>query len=475
MDRMTSVTNMERSRMNKFKTDASRSKLSFEQLPNELLLYIFQFLSINDLHRGFYNLNLRLNTICYSPEFKLDLTRLKYAFDYYCSIQRSFASQIYSLKLCDEYDRLTLVNRHMDISLFKNLRAITIRKSSPENFDKILSKLHSLSNLSYLNIYATLIQSPHITTALFSIRSLKRLILYSFDPILLHFTDNTICPWTKLEYLELNGCYMTDFLKLLKYVGSNVKRMVISIFYKRREDPASIDPTIIDNLLCGDGGSPQIPVSLYRLHMYFNYLSLTDFHLVLKLFPNLRHLTFSTSTFDLNFASSTIWHEFISKNLLKLEKFQFYIRITGSVVQQCPSPELVHLFNNDHKKWIDGPVIMDYNHVLESPMLEVYTYSQFAHNGKFSVELYGKERYITTTNNTISIDKNITRLRITLNDNVEQLVSTYQNRTIYPKVTIIIIHSQMTIKPKENDPISRFLPKKNDYQLRLNLMIKLSM
>ncbi|CAF1632722.1 unnamed protein product [Rotaria sordida] len=251
--------------------------------------------------------------------------------------------------------------------------------------------------------------------------------------------------------------------------------MVISIFYKRREDPASIDPTTIDNLLYGDGGSPQIPVSLYRLHMYFNYLSLTNLHLVLKLFPNLRHLTFSTSTFDLNFASSTIWHEFISKNLLKLEKFQFYIRITGSIVQQCPSPELAHLFNDDHKKWIDGPVIMDYNHVLESPMLEVYTYSQFAHNGKSSVELYGKERHITTTNNTISIDKNITRLRITLNDNVEQLVSTYQNRTIYPKVTIIIIHSQMTIKPKENDPISRFSPKKNDYQLRLNLVIKLSM
>ncbi|CAF4522938.1 unnamed protein product [Rotaria sp. Silwood1] len=321
--------------------------------------------------------------------------------------------------------------------------------------DKILSKFHSLSNLHYLNIYATLIQSPYITARLFSIRSLKRLILHSFDPILLHLTDNAICSWTKLEYLELNSCYMIHFLELLKYIGPNVKRMAITILYKRREDPASIDPAIIDNLLYGDGGHPQIPVSLNRLYMSFHYLSLTDFQLVLKLFPNLRHLTFSTSTFDLNFASSTIWHEFISTNLTKLEKFQFYIRITGSAIQQCPSPELVHSYNSNHYKWIDGPVIMDYNHVLEPPTLEVYTYSQSAHNRKYAVEFYGKQRYMKTTSNTIDVDKNITKLKITLHDNVEQLVLTNQSRTIYPNVTIITIHSQMTTRPKENDPISR--------------------
>ncbi|CAF0988067.1 unnamed protein product [Rotaria sp. Silwood1] len=231
--------------------------------------------------------------------------------------------------------------------------------------------------------------------------------------------------------------------------------MAITILYKRREDPASIDPAIIDNLLYGDEGHPQIPVSLNRLYMSFHYLSLTDFQLVLKLFPNLRHLTFSTSTFDLNFASSTIWHEFISTNLTKLEKFQFYIRITGSAIQQCPSPELVHSYNSNHYKWIDGPVIMDYNHVLEPPTLEVYTYSQPAHNRKNAVEFYGKQRYMKTTSNTIDVDKNITKLKITLHDNVEQLVLTNQSRTIYPNVTIITIHSQMTTRPKENDPISR--------------------
>ncbi|CAF2828918.1 unnamed protein product [Rotaria sp. Silwood2] len=163
--------------------------------------------------------------------------------------------------------------------------------------------------------------------------------------------------------------------------------MVISILYKRPEDPASIDPTIIDNLLCDDRGHPQIP---------------------------------------------------------------------SSAVQRCPSPELVHLFNNNHNKWINDPVIMDYNHVLEPPTLEVYTDTQPALRGKYSVEFYGKERYTTTINNTTNIDNNVTKLKMTLNDNIEQLVSANQNRTIYPKVTTVIIHSQMTRNSKENDPISRY-------------------
>ncbi|CAF5008957.1 unnamed protein product, partial [Rotaria sp. Silwood1] len=79
------------------------------------------------------------------------------------------------------------------------------------------------------------------------------------EPIIFDFTHDTICPLTLLEYLEIDGCYMVEFLELLKYVGSNIKRMKIHINYRRDQDPESIDEKIIDNLLCGDDGQPQIP------------------------------------------------------------------------------------------------------------------------------------------------------------------------------------------------------------------------
>ncbi|CAF3144304.1 unnamed protein product [Rotaria sp. Silwood2] len=256
VDRNESTTRVKRARIDEFYIGTFQSKSRLEDLPNELLFYICQCLPLIDLQRAFYNLNLRLNTILYSEKFKLDfsmISMLKYAFDYYCSNQQLFVTQIYSLKLCDEYDRVTWFNRHIDMSLFKNLRALTILQPSIENLDKILSKLYLLTNLSYLNIYDALIQSPYITAVLFSIRSLKRLILYSLDPILFHFNDNTIHPWTELEYLKLNSCYMANFLELVKYVGKNVQRMAISIVSKHHEDPTSIDQKIIDNLLYGDG------------------------------------------------------------------------------------------------------------------------------------------------------------------------------------------------------------------------------
>ncbi len=71
-------------------------------------------------------------------------------------------------------------------------------------------------------------------------------------------------------------------------------------------------------------------VFLHHIEMKFNFLSLMNFHLLLRLFPHLKHLTFSTfSTLsdDINFISPSIWYEFISSNLLELTQLQFHMEI----------------------------------------------------------------------------------------------------------------------------------------------------
>ncbi len=113
--------------------DVRSSKSLLEDLSNELLIDIFEYLSPYDLHRSLYNLNSRLNAICEVQKLRLDLSGPKYAFDYYYSNQQPFASQIYSLKLDDNYDRLRIFNEHMNIELFSNLRTLMIREPSSEN------------------------------------------------------------------------------------------------------------------------------------------------------------------------------------------------------------------------------------------------------------------------------------------------------------------------------------------------------
>ncbi len=105
------------------------------------MIDIFEFLSPDDLHLSVYNLNFRLNAICKTQKLYLDLGSSKRAFDYYCSNQQPFASQIYSLKLDDNYDRLTLFNRYININLFTNLRMLTINEPSSESLGKMSSRL----------------------------------------------------------------------------------------------------------------------------------------------------------------------------------------------------------------------------------------------------------------------------------------------------------------------------------------------
>ncbi|CAF3357553.1 unnamed protein product [Rotaria socialis] len=419
-----------------FETPPVKSML-LEQLPNELLIYVFEFLSHCDLYHAMYNLNSRLNKLCHTLKLYLDLDGIKSAFDDFCSSPRPLRSQIYSLRLSDRLDRLTLVHQFTDIGIFTNLRALTITDASSENLDKVVSKLHLLRHLFYLNISRAAIQSVYITTALFSLQSLKYLILYSVEPIIFNFNHADIHPLTALEYLEIDGCHVVEFLELLKYVGPNLNRMKIGIHYTNDQDLESIDGQIIDNHRCA---------SLSHLHMSFNYLSLTNFQLVVKLFPNLRHLTLSTFNDDLNFVSAAIWHRFISTYLLKLEKFQFHIRIDDVV--QSPPPELVYSFNDLNGQWIDSSVIMDYNFRLDPSLFEFYTYSQPSLDGKYIVEFYDKKRYITAMNDMINIDKNITKLKITLHD--DQLVANEPPIT-YPNVTSINVHSQITTIAAEND------------------------
>ncbi len=131
--------------------------------------------------------------------------------------------------------------------------------------------------------------------------------------------------------------------------------------------------------------------------------------------------------------------------------------LPGDDVQR-PSPQMIDTFYEVHKNWLIGPVIMDYNSILNPPLLEFYTYSQPVRGGKYSVEFYGKERYIskTMTSVEVNINKNITNLKITLTDEQETVqLATIRNNDVYPAVKRVIIHSQMTITPMENDEKSR--------------------
>ena len=68
--------------------------------------------------------------------------------------------------------------------------------------------------------------------------------------------------------------------------------------------------------------------------MKFFFLPLINFHLLLRLFPHVTHLTFATLTFDNDFISPTVWHDFLSMNFSQLQQLQFHIEIKSMFNRQ---------------------------------------------------------------------------------------------------------------------------------------------
>ena len=122
---------------------------------------------------------------------------------------------------------------------------------------------------------------------------------------------------------------------------------------------------------------------------------------------------------------------------------------------QCPPTEFVDCFHSMNSKWLAGPIVMDYNSLLRTPVLDFYTFSQPAHHMKCDLELYGTKRYVACTQKDIllNIDQDITDLRITFNNNqlpLDKMISSY------PKVTRLTIHAQTNISPAEQEMKSKY-------------------
>ena len=140
------------------------------------------------------------------------------------------------------------------------------------------------------------------------------------------------------------------------------------------------------------------------------------------------------------------------KNLVQY--LVFHLGLLTDIVP-CPTIDQIDLFQSMNSQWLASPIVMDYNSLLPKPVLEFYTNSQLKKFGKYSLDLYGRTRYISPsmTNVTTNINRNLTQLRVTLNDDQQSI---YDIDGCYPKVTKLAIHSQITRSLIEDDRNNKY-------------------
>lgn len=112
--------------------DENKSKkLILEDLPNEILLIVFGYLSAYDLYQSLFDLNTRFNEICLNEKVHLDLSLRECLTDYYCSNEHLFQLNTYSIEL-----NRSISTIHLDC--FLNLRTLIIKDGSLHHFSKKL-------------------------------------------------------------------------------------------------------------------------------------------------------------------------------------------------------------------------------------------------------------------------------------------------------------------------------------------------
>jgi len=206
-----------------------------EDLPNELLWLILEYIPSIDLFRTFFNLNQRFNTILRLIHFRLNLFYTnKTEFNYYLNtiLPNITSDWIESFYIDD------ITNRLHSISICKNLRSLTIQHLRTENIDLLAKNvLPELKQLDYLRLHSEFILKDSdvslLTNVIFSDQMpLLRycyLLFQDFGRMSFDHLD-AVNKTLSLKTLVIDQwCRLRDFIRLLHFIP-NIQRLTVRLF-----------------------------------------------------------------------------------------------------------------------------------------------------------------------------------------------------------------------------------------------------
>ncbi|UJR25120.1 hypothetical protein I4U23_006479 [Adineta vaga] len=114
--------------------------------PTEILHYIFEYLSAYDILYAFDGLNRRIDAVLHNYD----------KYDFIC--QSISPEQIRSFTLSDAEDTVRQINfffRSFYIRRLVNLKSLTLNEIGKQDWNKLASKLHYLTNLTSLSLISS--------------------------------------------------------------------------------------------------------------------------------------------------------------------------------------------------------------------------------------------------------------------------------------------------------------------------------
>jgi len=207
----------------------------FEELPNELLWFIMEYIPPIDLFRTFFNLNQRFNQIIRLIHFRFNLLYTnKNEFNYFLNIilPNIESNWIKSYYIDD------ISNRLYSINICNNLQSLRIYHLHTENIDLLAKNiLPKLKQLNYLCLYSEFTLTERDRNSLLNVIFSEQmssltycyLAFQDFDQI--RFDQlNRINKSFSLKTLIIDQwCGLRDFIQLLHFIP-NIQRLTVRLF-----------------------------------------------------------------------------------------------------------------------------------------------------------------------------------------------------------------------------------------------------
>ncbi|CAF1546998.1 unnamed protein product, partial [Adineta ricciae] len=291
--------------------------MNFEELPNELIISMFEYLYPIDLFQTFYGLNIRINQLI-SNNFKICEINLqsirKQVFFIICSSFPSIHDKITSLILSgnDETPNLPelFLQNGFTLTGFTRLKSLTLDSiNSFEILQLFLSQCHFLSNLQIFNC-KKLHEEEQILSILefiWHLSNLKSVRLKDslhFGKMFKYITNIS----SSIETLLFDNVIQLDFDGFINLIHHSVKLQQICMTMESSHSYLRITERF------------SSIISLKLLHKGIRY-GLINF---LKAFPNLIDLSVETEG---TFIDGYQWEDLIHHSLLNLERFQFQMNV----------------------------------------------------------------------------------------------------------------------------------------------------
>ncbi|CAF1091582.1 unnamed protein product [Rotaria sordida] len=441
-------------------------KNRLEQLPNELLWLILEYISPIDLFHKFFNLNQRFNTILRLIHYRFNLlytNQNQFKFFLNIILPNIEYNWIESLYIDDITNRLYIINK------CQYLRSLTIHHLHTENINLLVNNvLLELKQLNYLHLYTefrlrdhdvnslTYIifsqQMPSLTYCYLDFQDYSRM---SFDH--LDITNKTL----SLKTLVIDQwCRLRDFIRLLHFIP-NIKRLTVRLF------DSNTKGTIVPSLNAIDDFTTLVP------HLIFLRAKLAEIPFIiatkilfLRLPSKLHEL--SLSTWSIEYGNGDLWETILSSKFPYLKHFRLIISLdqiphTYITANNLDLDNIVKSFNQS-KYFLDHHwnVLININ---EHDRLKFVLHTIPYPIENFQTTLYNIRRCTISPLIIKSTYHYVSKLSLTLHNNLTSLLYDYNEYRYFPNIEQFILYSNLINNSRQFQSIEYF----NNLKTMINL------